>query len=286
MRRFFYAIFVMAAVVFAVGKSWHVAKDGFHILRTHFPLEETPTEPLSKEALAALQQNYRYLGRGHQCYAFESTDGLYVLKLIRADRYELPFWLKQVSWLKKRQKKKETDIQRRCQFLKASFVLAAHPLRSVTGIVAMHLGKTSEIHHTATIIDRLGRRYYLDLDQTAFILQKKKALMMPQIAEAIRSKNTERAKLILNAFLELIQIRSNHGIFNKDPSFLKNFGYDAEGAFQIDIGSFYYKTTPPNTTRDAFRETTHHVFVWLHGQNATLADWFQDRCEEIQKTWD
>src|SRR3990172_8014289 len=86
---------LLVSVVLMIGKGWHWAKDGFHILRVRnapFGIGEDP--PINAADLAALQQPYFYIGRGHQCYAFSSEDGKYVLKLPRLDRYELPFWLR------------------------------------------------------------------------------------------------------------------------------------------------------------------------------------------------
>jgi hypothetical protein len=272
--------------VATIGKGWHLAKDGFHIWRVRTGLPEQGIEqPISPEIGAILQQPFYYIGRGHQCYAFASIDQRYVLKLPRLDRYDIPFWLKvcQFSFLDSYRQKLRADLSHRFHFITTSFQIAQNELQEQTAILYLHLYRTSNLHIHTTVTDQVGRTYRLDLDKTPFILQEKIPLMIPQFKNALKRGDQEQAKEILEALLQVIKIRAKKGIFNKDPSFVRNFGLLGEKGVQIDIGSFYYKSDvdEKEAFEKSFRETTKHVHLWLANFDPQIQQWFDKRTEEI-----
>ena len=266
------------------GKGWHWAKDGFSIRRTQFPLGEKSRAPFDPTIAAALSQTYRYLGRGHQCYAFESADGQYVLKLPRYDRYLVPFWLRacRFSFLDSYREELRLDKEKRLRFLLTSFGIAFDELREETALLCLHLGESDIFRSKTKIVDRLRRSYEIDLDKSAFILQRKKPLMMPVFEKSLKEGDRKAAKEILDAFLAVVAVRAGKGIFNKDPSFLRNFGYDGEGV-QIDIGSFYRKPSVDSEEAFApsFLQTVGHVQNWLAEVDPEIGAWFESRTKEI-----
>jgi len=283
LRKGWTLLFVVLGVAL-IGKGWHWAKDGFDIKRTHFPLEIVASDPLDGKVSLALSQPYHYLSRGHQCYAFESADGKYILKLPRYDRYTLPFWLRscQFRFLEDYREEQRADKEKRLYFTLNSFQIAFEELKEETALLYLHLGRTNNFGSHTQITDRIGRSYSLDLDATAFILQRKKALMMPAFKNSLAAGDRARAKEILGAFLEIVAIRARKGIFNKDPSFLRNFGYDGKGV-QIDIGSFYRRgdCDPATAFGPSFLQTVGHVQSWLSEEDPEIAAWFKTRTEEI-----
>lgn len=281
-------LLLLIALIALAGKGWHWAKDGFSIRRTHFPLFEAIDVPLpDPEIVSALKQPYSYLGRGHQCYAFESRDGRYVLKLPRYDRYRVPFWLRAsaFSFLDGQRDKIAQDKQKRLRFMLGSFQIAFNELKEQTAVLYLHLNQTHCFQSNVLIRDRIGRSYKLNLDQSAFVLQRKKPLMMPAFQEALQKGDRIEAKRILEAFLTVVSIRAEKGIYNKDPSFLKNFAFDGGKGIQIDIGSFYRipDSDPRTVFRPSFLQTAGHVQAWLKTTDPTMAKWFGLRTEEIAR---
>ncbi len=75
--------------------------DGFAIrkIRTHlayhkkWEVKNIPSETVT----SLLAQNYYYIGRGSQCYVFESEDRSLVLKFFRLNRYRAPGWTRLFS---------------------------------------------------------------------------------------------------------------------------------------------------------------------------------------------
>ncbi len=284
----FKKIIVLALMVLAgagIGKGWHWAKDGFHILRvrTAYPARPDLSKPASLEVLKALDQPFHFIGRGRQCYAFASLDGKYVLKLPRLDMFELPFWLKtcRFSFLDPYRKELLARFSWREKFTLNSFQIAFDELQKETGVIYLHLYQTDDLKNSVVVIDRLGWRYRLDLDKMPFILQQKHSLMLPAFESSLKSGDLKRAEEILEAFIVVIESRSRKGIFNKDSSFLPNFGFDGEKGIQIDIGSFYRKPSMgPEAFEASFRETAKHVHEWLAGIDSEITDWFDQRIEE------
>jgi len=269
-----------------IGKSWHWAKDGFNLLRLQSAflpvVESSPVDPVVN---SALDQPYSYMGRGRQCYAFMSRDGRYVLKLPRLDQFGLPFWLRSLSFpfLESYREGKRAYMLQRCQFTMNSFQIAFSELQRETSVLYLHVNQTDSFHRLIQITDRIGRTYQLNLDKTLFILQEKTELMMPLVQQAIKKGDRKEAERILNAFLEVLESRSRKGIFNKDPTFLENFGFDGKKGIQVDIGGFYHK--PGYEGQMAFEkslsETAAHVHNWLAETNRDLQAWFDLRTEQI-----
>ena len=275
------AFFFLFLSLSAIGKTWHWAKDGFSIHRITVTLPKSSLQlDIDSEIENALQQKYSYLSRGHQCYAFVSEDGNYVLKLPRFDLYNQPFWMRacHLPFVEGLRKAFVADKSHRKNFLLNSFQIAFEELKEETGLLYLHLEQTDHWHKTVAIQDRVHRTYSIDLDRTGFLLQKRREILMPVIETAIRNHEKEKAQALLNNFLELIALRAQKGIFNKDPSFSRNFGLDGSQVIQIDVGSFY--RPKEGDFAFSFLQTTGHVKKWLAQIDLETSDWFQKRMEE------
>ncbi len=283
------SLFALIGVCALTGKAWHLAKDGFSLSRTYASLPSGGFQSFDPSVSLALQQPYVYLGRGHQCYAFGSADGQYVIKLPRYDRYRLSFFLRScpISAILPYRKAIRDDIEKRQTFLHESFRLAFEELRDETALVYLHLHRTEHFQHPLIIKDRIGRVYRLDPNQTAFILQEKKPIMMAFFQDRLQAGDRKGAEEILDAFLEVVASRSQKGIYNKDPSFMRNFGWDGGKGIQIDIGSFYRKSDLPfqEARERSFQETIAHVRNWLNEVDKDMLNTFDQKTQMIKASW-
>jgi len=267
----------------AVGKGWHYLKDGFSIGRINLGFSQTREalffDPALKEAFC---QKYFYLSRGRQCYAFASEDGRYVLKFPRSDSYKVPFWLRacSFSFLDSRRELCFQAKKNRLNWLMTSFSLANSDLKKETALLYLHLCPTNHLKSQVSIQDPLGRVYVLDLDQTAFVLQEKKPLLIPLFQERLKKGDREGAKLLLIAFMDVVAARAEKGIFNKDGSFLRNFGFDGLRAIQIDIGDFYRPDKTDPSFSFSFQQTMGHVVDWLAKVDPEMEAWLRVRISE------
>lgn len=271
----------LAAFVLSVGKFWYFSKDGFHINRIAYalPKKNIPEKDLS----IFFQSPYHYLGRGRQCYVFVSQDDKYVLKIPRFDRYRLPFfWKAMPSFYDRKKKSIFLGRRDRLDFVLESFRLSAEELSEETAVLFLHFHQTSSLPARFVIYDRLHRPFTIDLNQTAFVLQEKKQLMMPLFLQTLRENRTEDAQKLLLAFLDIIDKRAQKGIFNRDPSFLKNFGWDGSKSIQIDIGSFWRKTQL--SAQEAYSlsliEGSGRVREWLAQTDPEMLRFYEEHLKE------
>jgi hypothetical protein len=275
-------LILLPLMVIAIGRLWYLSKDGFNINRLHYPL---PKSECTSECSIGEQLSgpYRYLGRGRQCYAFESSDGRYVLKIPRFDRYELPFfWKTMPSFFDSKKRGIFAGRQDRLTFTLESFRIAGTDLREETAVIYLHFHETDGLPKRLVLLDRLRRPYAIDPNRTAFVLQEKKELMMPIFLQALRDNDRAKAEGMLMAFLDILEARARLGILNRDPSFLKNFGWDGKKSIQIDIGSFWRQSEM--SASDAYRvslwEGAGRIKEWLAQIDPEMRQWFDQRLEE------
>lgn len=266
-----------------LGKGWYYCIDGFRMARVRFDLTQGQLgSSLDPQLSGALSQTYCYLSRGRQCYAFESEDGKYVLKLPRGDSFRLPFWLRacSFSFLDPLREARLADKNKRFNFLMDSFVLALQELKDKTALLYVHLKATNHLQIVLPVQDRLGRSHPLDLDGAVFVLQEKKELMLPRFKEHLKRGDREGAQKILESFIELVSYRAQRGILNKDPSFRRNFGCDGDQVVQIDIGSFYRPIDKKYDFSFSFQQTMEPVDQWLATIDPDMQSWFQKKVKQ------
>jgi hypothetical protein len=288
MKCYFYKIAALLSLILfsaAVGRVWYELRDGFSINRIRFALPEIKKNEVDDATVANyFDKPYRYVGRGRQCYVFGSVDGQVVLKIPRFDRYELSFFRKIMPrWLDRRKGDVYFNRQQGLALTLQSFQIAAAGLKRETGVIFLHTHKTDYLPHQFVIQDRIGRSFTIDLNQTVFVLQKRLPLMMPMLALSIKNGDQETAQKMADAFLELIEQRARKGVFNRDPSFYKNFGWDGQHCIQIDIGSFWRKSCPSEkkTVEVSLTEGTEWFRNWLTKMDPVLKERFDGQLQAI-----
>lgn len=258
------------AVIATFGKGFHGLKKGFSIRRVA-PLSGLQLEAWSGDVDLATAQPFRYLGRGRQCFAFESLDGKYVLKLPRTDSYRVPFWMRALPFLEHKREVVRSMRAQREHFVFNSMRIAYEELREETGVFAIHFGKSErDVGKKISLFDPLGIRHNLPMSGTSFVLQTKQPLLMTAFLGALKIGNRAKARQILDAFIELVMRRGKKGIWNKDESFLRNYGFDGVRGYQIDTGSFYHRADAATSIQDAM----YPVSKWLAKTDADMFQYF------------
>jgi hypothetical protein len=238
MKRLIFLVFLLAFCA-GVGKGLYYFKKGFSPRRIH-SLEKVVAENWDQEASEALSQTFHYIGRGRQCFAFASEDGKYVVKLPRTDIYKIPLWARALSTESYREQLR-ADRAEREEFILNSIQIAFEELKNQTALLAVHLGQSASKGKKLTLIDAIGCKHQLPLEKTSFVLQYKHPILMKAFQEALQKGDRKEAERILDAFIATVFERGEKGILNRDRSFLRNYGFDGERAYQIDVGSFFRK---------------------------------------------
>ncbi len=258
------ALFVLG--FFAVARFCKIQTDSFTIARISSSLTYNPTwdvPPLSPEETAdlkkTLDQPYFYLSKGAQAFVFASQDGQYVIKFFRHHHMSAPFWLKHLpfKWARQSALKKKSKLAK--DF--SSYKIAYDRFKNQTGLLFLHLNKTSDHYPTLDLVDKLGIHHPIPLDQYEFLIQKRASLVYPALETMIQNKDIAQAKEALSGLVHLLADRMHQGIFDKDPDLNTNFGLIGTQPIQIDFGR--YKTRAPGFDRQEIIRITDHLHQWL-----------------------
>jgi hypothetical protein len=182
------------------------------------------SELSEKEAVDILEEPFRYLGKGAQCYAFLSQDEKYVLKIFRFDQKHL-FFGKRSKW----------PFEQKISRFFEGCVLASAVASEETGLLYLHLNQTVGKLPLLMASGPLGQALRLPLDEYRFALQKKAMpLVDGLVAARVDGKLPERIEMIV----ALLESRIGRGIGNSDPSLFRNFGFLESSAIEFDFGNY------------------------------------------------
>lgn len=280
MRKFGLLILLLCFCA-GVGKGLYFLKKGFSPRHVQ-TLRKSVADQWDEETERALSQRFHYLAQGRQCFAFVSEDGKYVLKLLRTHIYQLPFWARVLPCSATREKILATRAERE-DFILNSFQIAFETLRDETGLLAVHLGQSPSRGQTLTLIDALGCKHILPLEKTPFALQYKHPLLMKAFQKARQAGNQAQAEHILSALVAAIAERGKKGVLNRDRSFLRNYGFDGERAYQIDIGSFFCKKelSAQAAFEKSARDSLDAVREWMAANDPAMIPYLDQKLTEI-----
>ncbi len=245
---FFIAILMMWGLIFGYNR----VTDGFSIREMTSSLphdsgaEMAPLPESQKEELGQiLDQTYRYIGKGCQFYAFESADQQYVLKFFKHKHLRPLSWLKQIPMTTKWRTTCDEKIvkrEERVRNLFASCQLAYEELPEETGILYLHLNRLPAVERAITLIDKLGFKHQIQLDDFEFVLQKKATQLNTAFSEI---QDDEEMRARVQQLVDLVVLRCEKGIRDRDRSFAQNVAFcvGEPRAIFIDIGQFYKDPT-------------------------------------------
>lgn len=257
MRKVF-GFFLLLCLTVIVGSSWHGYTAGFRMHKIQFdlPVNENWNVEISEEKKerlrSLLNQEFHYLGKGRQSYVFASRDGNYVIKFFRYHLVRPRFGLYLLQFPKFLNEYREYRLNgKRQQFENwmKSYKLAYKEVREETGLEYVHLTKTHNFTDKLVIRDSLNRKYFINLDQHGFLLQKRVKLLQDQLESSVKNQDEEKMKRIIKGYVKTITQRHQKGIKNKDSA-LHNYGFlpsdtDADEIYEIDVGRFS-KQSPSN----------------------------------------
>jgi hypothetical protein len=245
----FLALFIAACIF--IERLCHQATDGFEITNirsTLAPRPEWESAPVTVEERAELQailaMSFHYLGKGAQSYVFLSEDGKYILKFFKFQHLRLPPLLHTLplpgmlnEWREAKKTKKESELDKLFQ----SYRLAFDELKDESGLIFVHLNKSSMLNCKLSLVDRLNIAHKVDADQVEFVLQKRADLVLPSLQAHLAKHDLTSAKSLLGSLVDLVRTLDQKAINDRDSHFTKNFGFIDGRAVLIDCGSLAKK---------------------------------------------
>lgn len=189
----------------------------------------------SKADPSIFDQKFHYFGRGLQSFSFLSEDGKLVLKIFNNRYQKRIFWLEHLPFFQKKVELAYQKLERNF----TSYKIAYEELPKETGILYFHPSTTQEFSKKLHLVDKLGIEHLVDLDKTAFLIQRRATLFYPYLQQLIEENKIEEAKAALASYLSYLKLRASKGIGDHDPLIRANMGFYEGEPMQIDVGPFY-----------------------------------------------
>ena len=248
--------------------------------------ETTPLSPQERdEVLPLFDQPFYYLAKGAQSYVFVSADGQTVIKFFRLYHLRPPLYLSLLTlplplqpYKINKMLEKRQDLDKDFQ----SYKIAFEKMREESGLLYLHLNKTSHLKKTLTFYNKIGVIHHVDLDQMEFLVQKRALLVYPAIDHLVKTQGIDSAKRAISSLVKLLMCRYEKGIFDKDPDLNTNFGFlgtSLETAVQIDIGRF--QSQPLSVDRNEILRITDNFRQWLDRNYPELSGYLLSEINQI-----
>ncbi len=272
---------------------WKGRNDGFVIDRVYSKLPNSPEWdiPTSSEKQQTvneiLAQPYAYLGHGFQVYAFESSDGKYVLKFLRHQRLHPPVlydWLPDCSLVRDIKAKKCLKRSNRVRLLFESLKIAYDYIPEETGLIYVHLNKTKDQYKEGFLVDLDHNEYRVPLDDTEFVLQHKAMRVKPTIKGLMKAGKIAEAKVRIDQLFDLLKTTAQKGILDTDGALIhkNNIGYIQDRAIYIDTGRFVFKESIKNKEKFASDlKRLKPLYKWLVSRYPPLAAHFERQQKKV-----
>lgn len=248
---------LICIATYGIGRLYFELTDGFSVrhISSDFAYDKRwETHALSQTQFEEIQnilsQKFTYLGKGCQSYVFLSDDGTYVIKFFKYQRLrprDFEFWFSFIPAVKKNldQKIEKKRLKREGFF--SSWVVAFDHLSEQTGLVYVHLNKSSNLEKKVTIIDKIGMSHELNMDDMEFLIQKKATMLCSTIDSLMADGKIEETKNLLTRLIQMIVLEYKEGIADHDFAIMQNSGVYEGRPVHIDVGQFekqeVFKTT-------------------------------------------
>ena len=193
------------------------------------------------EIKSVLDQPFDYLGHGKQCYVFTSRDNRFVIKFFNFSSNHRPSWLRFVrlpqflKWEKiwARKERRGRDFFR--GYCLDQCVQELFPAMTAT----LHVGFENSSHRELILYDKKHQKHSIQLDNTAFVLQRKASPFLPWIEESFGTEALFRKRI--GAYLDLLLMRADLGIHDPDGRLLDHIGLVDERLVFIDQGRICFE---------------------------------------------
>lgn len=278
-----FLLIILVGALYGIGRLYYVFTAGFTIGNISSDLAYDPrweTHPLSLEERnqieKVLNQEYTYLGKGCQAYVFASPDGQYVLKFFKYQRFRPQPWLNLFTFIpaiESYQQKKAIEKKGRLERVFRSWKLVYEKLKNETGVVYVHLNKTSHLNMPLVLHDKLGGTHRLDLDKMEFLVQKRAEMLCPKIESLMADHREKQASQIIDRLFSMLISEYERGYADNDHALMQNTGVLDGYPIHIDVGQFIYNdiVKDPKIYKQEIYDKMYKLRVWLEKHYPELA---------------
>lgn len=235
------------AVIFGISRLYFHLTDDFrlgNITYKNLPNQPEWNTPLPTDAdrdqlNQIIGQNFTYMGKGAQSYAFVSQDQQYVLKFFKFKHLKPVWFIDYVPNISPFNHIKYNYIKNKERKLRGVFEgyhIGNTYNRDNAEIIYLHLSPTDYLKYKVTVFDKLGREHVIDLDQTVFLIQKKGEPLRDRMDALLSQGQLEEAKHALSQILAMYLSEYQRGIYDRDHGVMQNTGFIGDKPFHLDVG--------------------------------------------------
>lgn len=269
MKRLSLALFLAFSFFYTA----HLCTDGFSQRFIQGPLTSEKAILASNQIKQALSQPFHYLGKGRQCFVFESLDGQYVLKFFNQKYLQMPWY----SFLFQEKEKRKRDKRR--VFYETSYEIAFFELGEE--ILYLHMSPSQDLPKTE-IQDKAYRKFCIDLNTVPFVLQRKGEPFYEHLEKVYSQEGDEGLLREIDTFLGQIALRISKKIADADADIEHNWGYVDGKIFHLDPGRLYLDPSLGEKERQLgeWRNATHRFQKWLRKTHPEAAHYLQKKLRD------
>lgn len=277
-----FAIFFLALFLGFLAES---QTDGFRtdkifVPQAHFFERSEPSRP-SEQIKEILDQKFIYLGRGRQCFVFESQDHKYVLKFLNKCNFRIPLFLKNLTFLPfikhiVERKEKKREITRR------SITLTYEKLKDESKILFMNLTPSGQLPKII-LKNRANIEFEIDLNRSFFILQQK-ALLFFEALNQFNKDDPQGLQQGIDAYFDLVRSRISKRIADDDKNIATNIGFVGKEAILIDFGRLYFDENLKNSQdkKTELMRSTDMLRKWLTTRFSEKVAYLDEKIENVE----
>ena len=245
-KRIAVSIAIVAVLSFISVRIYYELTADFHLGNITYEIPYDPNWEVpslsSQEELALekiLDQPFKYLGKGSQCYAFESADGNYVLKFfkfkhLRPSRFVNA--LPSIGPIKTYQEKQAARKQRKLYGVYNSHRLAYSVDKEESGLLFIQLNYFGNKSRTVVLYDKLGLQQIINLEHIAFIVQKKGEVFRDLLTRLLKDGNIALAETRIAQIFDMYAGEYQKGIYDHDHGVMRNIGFIGNQPIHLDVG--------------------------------------------------
>lgn len=246
-HRFVYLFLIaLSVVIIRAEYLFYYPSTDFHIESITSPLSYHPEWDIHSLSLQEesklrkiLDQQFHYLGKGGQIYAFESEDKRYVLKFLKF-KYLKPRLKNQlISLIPFFEDWQTNEMQRRHRKfngLYKDYKWAYQLNKENSGLLFLHFNPTFNQFGPVVLFDKHGLKHSVELDQVAFVIQEKGILLDTVLTEKLNNGEIAEAQAKINAILDMYLRLYEKGLYDRDYGVAHNTAFVGDRPIHIDMG--------------------------------------------------
>lgn len=240
--------FIVALSLFALARLYYFLTDDFRVSNIKYENMYHADWDFSKPSQheltvlsSILHQPFTYLGKGAQSYAFVSEDQQYVIKFFKFKHLKPNWFVDLLPSIPPFVAYKEQTAARKKRKLEGVFTgysLAYRENRQGSALVYLHLLPTHYLNQKVTVIDKMGLKSEINLDEVVFLIQRKGEPLRIRMSHLLQANQIEDAKLSLTKIVAMYISEYQKGMYDHDHGVMQNTGFVEDTPFHLDLGKF------------------------------------------------